>query len=114
MHRVDELYKIGRSSGFTKGEYGPLEQVHIYRSRDPQGNPVSVATLEHSISYPPTSPFCLLGDSGSFIFENSGGVVGLLFGASERKDTAYFTHITDLFDDIKEVTGAIEVRIAKL
>lgn len=33
------------------------------------------------------------------------------FGGLERKDTVYFAHIDNIFDDIKEVSGAEYIRI---
>lgn len=71
-------------------------------------------TLEHSVSCPPTSTFCVSGDSGSFIFDDQGGVVGLLYGGSDRNDTAYFTHILDIIEDVKAITGAADVRIGQM
>lgn len=44
---------------------------------------------------------------------SSGVVVGLFLGASELHNHSYFTPIRDVLQDIKAVTGAIEVRIAQ-
>lgn len=51
------------------------------------------------------------GDSGAFLFDRLGQVVGILIGGFKRKETVYFTPIENIFDDIKEVTGAIDVQI---
>ena len=114
MHRVGTLHKVGRSSGYSKGEYSKLKQVRIARVRDSDGTVRTAITTEHSVSCSPTSTFCVSGDSGSFIFDDDGGVVGLLYGGSERNDVAYFTHILDVFEDVKAITGAADVRIGQM
>lgn len=114
MHQVSTLHKVGRSSGYSKGEYSKLKQVRIARVRDSDGTVRTAVTLEHSVSSSPISTFCVSGDSGSFIFDDDGGVVGLLYGGSERNDVAYFTHIHDFFEDVKAITGAVDVRIGQM
>lgn len=51
------------------------------------------------------------GDSGALVFDLSGCVVGLLFGGSFAGDVGYFTHILDLVEHIKMVTGVVDVRL---
>ena len=43
--------------------------------------------------------------------DDDANMVGLLFGGNEDCSIAYFTHVIDLFDDIKRQTGAIDVRV---
>ena len=43
--------------------------------------------------------------------DDDANMVGLLFGGNEDCSIAYFTHVIDLFDDIKRQTGAIGVRV---
>ena len=72
-------------------------------------------TYEHTVvNISSISPFSGPGDLGSFVFDRGGGVIGLLTSGWERKFpyTTYFTPIENVFDDVKEVTGALEVRIA--
>lgn len=38
-------------------------------------------------------------------------MVGLLFGGNADSSIAYFTHVIDLFNDIKRQTGAIDVKV---
>lgn len=73
-------------------------------------------TEEHSISidrgrFATGYRFSEQGDSGAFIFDNRRQVIGLLFAGCDEKNATYFTHILDVFDDIKAVTGAVDVRI---
>lgn len=49
-------------------------------------------------------------DSGSFLFEKCGTVVGILTDAYERLEWAFFQLIWDVLHDIQIVTGAATVR----
>lgn len=104
------LYKAGRATHLTSGEDVGLRSVHIHR-HIVQGKEIPVETYEHCIKGQRNTRFSRHGDSGAFIFDSQGCVVGLLFGGSEAKYTSYYTHIHDIFADIKEVTGATGVRI---
>lgn len=107
-----DFYRASRSTQFTRGTYGGLETVSIALQKDENGNEVIKKTLQHSIASTINhSFFALKGDSGAFVFNRFGIVVGLLYGGCEKKNTAYFMHIRDVFDDILDITGAVEVRI---
>ena len=111
---IEQLYKCGRSTNFTSGEYSRTVQAQITRERDPHGQVLTKVTKEHAVTMVPTEdPFSRPGDSGSFIFDRCGGVIGLLIGSCVRKNCSYFTPIENVFRDIKEVTGAVDVRIAE-
>jgi len=45
------------------------------------------------------------GDSGSWILDAGGNLVGLLWGGCSGSDDCYFTPIKDVIDDIEERTG---------
>lgn len=76
------------------------------------GKEIEWETYEHSITGPETGQwFSEKGDSGAFITDKNAQVVGLLFAGADRKNVTYFTHIKDVFDDIKTVTGAVDVRV---
>jgi hypothetical protein len=86
--------------------------------RDENGTVVDeITTFEHSvvsdwfIGGEPAENFSQKGDSGSFIYSiGDYRVVGMLWGGSDR--VTYFTHIGDLVADIKQVTGARDVRLS--
>ncbi|KAJ9490549.1 hypothetical protein VN97_g2702 [Penicillium thymicola] len=108
------LYKSGRSTGMTASVHHGLESIELARLRSKKGagyHPVitwvnKVATSESSY------PFAEEGDSGSWITRADGKVLGILTGGDARQGTTYFCRINDVFDDIKDITGATEVRIA--
>ena len=97
--------------GFTRGDYNCLIQAKITKELNQKGEIVTKVTHEHMISSS-HGVFGEPGDSGAFVFDKYGGVIGMVLGGFERKDTIYFAHIDNIFDDIKRVTGAEDVRIA--
>lgn len=110
--RYSNLFKSGRSTGFTKGMYSGLRQVVIAKGLDLHGEEASLPTFEHAIARWSYRPIAESGDSGAFVYTFTGEVVGLLVGSWERMDVAVFQYIFDVFEDIKMVTGAVDVRIA--
>lgn len=108
---VGRLWKSGRSTGLTSGDYKCLVQAEITRELDEKGELVVKATHEHMVSTS-DGAFGEPGDSGSFVFDRYGGVMGMVLAGFERKETVYFAHIDNIFNDIKEVSGAEDVRIA--
>ena len=50
------------------------------------------------------------GDSGSAVFTERGEFIGILHaGVEPERDIGYTTSAQDLVEDIKDITGAIEV-----
>jgi hypothetical protein len=50
------------------------------------------------------------GDSGSAVFSQDGEFVGLLYGGTyPERNMSYVTAAQDLVEDVKYITGAIEV-----
>ena len=66
--------------------------------------------MEHTICDYRGRRFSEHGDSGSLVFNMDGLVVGLLFGGAQSLHRSYFTHIDELYEDIRAVTG-MEVRL---
>lgn len=104
------LYKVGRTSGYTEGEYGGLEVARI-ATKSVNGEETLQPTWEHYVLLRADYAFAANGDSGSLVFNDNMEVVGLFFGKNERQDLYYFTHVDVLFEDIKRSTGASAVRI---
>ena len=108
----NRLYKNGRRTGYTEGSYNRLSECLIAEVTN--GDEVThEATMEHCVTVGyADGPFSLAGDSGALVFNVFGQVVGLLFGGAEQHSRSYFTHVDDLFGDIKEKVGATDIRIA--
>lgn len=117
------ILKCGRSTAITRAVFSELECIHICRVEDPDhpGQVRIITSWEYVFAG--TSRGCVFagpsvgnlvewGDSGSFAFTEHGGVIGLLWGGAELNDVGYVTLIEDIFEDIKVVTGASDVRIA--
>lgn len=47
------------------------------------------------------------------MFDELGIVVGLLLEGVEGTSVSYFAHYSDLVESIKEVTGAVDVRVTE-
>lgn len=86
-----------------------MVQARITKER--KGSILVTKVTHELMAATPNGTFCKPGDSGSFVFDNLGGVVGMLLAGFEVKKTAYFTPLKNIFRDI-EVIGAEEVRIA--
>lgn len=107
----ESLFKAGRTTHYTQGVYSGLESAHVAYGFDGQGRLVTKATTEHAVTGIDGKNFSDRGDSGSFVLNNLGHVVELLFGGSNIKNVSYFTHAADLVTHIKEMTGAKGVRL---
>lgn len=78
--------------------------------QDPQKR-ITVETWEHAAESS-AGNFSEPGDSGSWVFTREGMVVGMVWGGSANSEVSYVTPIEAILDDIKQVTGAAEARIA--
>ncbi|KGO76504.1 Peptidase S64, Ssy5 [Penicillium italicum] len=107
-----ELQKSGRSSGITSGTYSKLECVQFTHLKTDQGMAVIIPTFEYKIASRRGTDFAEKGDSGSWVYTLGGEVLGMLKGGNESHGTGTMTLMSDIFDDIKSVTGATQVRIA--
>ncbi|PGH30393.1 hypothetical protein GX50_06829 [[Emmonsia] crescens] len=106
------LYKIGRRTNFTAGRYQALRSVHLQSWKiDDKGKKIVVVTEEETVAPKKGLRFSAEGDSGSFIFDEETKFVGLLFAGNMDTGVSYFTPSTILFEDIKAMTGALDVRV---
>jgi hypothetical protein len=71
-----------------------------------------LVTIEHSIVGKSGDLFSQTGDSGSFVFTADWSMVVIVWGGQKDQQVTYFTHVDDLVADIKELTGAEDVRIS--
>ncbi|KAJ5087638.1 hypothetical protein N7456_011254 [Penicillium angulare] len=108
----------GSRSGMSLGMVNTLKTANI-EARLQEGQVQTVVTIENtivgasnghdtSVSFP---PFWVHGDSGAIIVAyRTSAVVGMLFSGMRYNSISYFTRVDDLFADIKEVSGAKDVR----
>lgn len=107
------LCKIGRRTGFTEGRLGALHVADLQSwSKNQDGSWTKARGSLHEI-FPvaPPETFGDPGDSGAIIMDRNGSFVGLYVGGCIETGTSYFMEASDLFHDIKDITGAIDVRI---
>ncbi|KAJ5180240.1 hypothetical protein N7492_003450 [Penicillium capsulatum] len=108
-----ELSKSGRSTKFTTAVYNGLRSAEITRLASKRGTGSMVEICWSTKVAPKNKEFAERGDSGSWIFDpDQGSVLGMLTGGNVGQDTTYVCLTEDIFDDIKDITGAIDVRIA--
>jgi hypothetical protein len=115
---AQKVYKVGRRSNQTSGFVNPVQSTHLLAWEDQHGTPaygVGAAWAvmnrqkddegERGSEY-----FSDRGDSGSAVFTAHGEFVGFLHaGVEPGRETSYITSAQDLVEDIKHITGAIEV-----
>ena len=113
IYECDRLHKCGRATGYTQGEYSSVRHAliskHMVNDQETQR-----ITFEHTVTSPPKDPFSLPGDSGALVFNFPCRVVGMVIGGAEMGGFTFITHIDDLFRDIKDTTGASEVRLQEV
>ena len=98
--------KTVRSTGTTYAYYNGLMSVNISKPRTTNGWVHKVATWEHAMVESLSHAFAEPDDSGSWVYTHSGEVFGMLKSGDRGKGT-----INDIFNDIKNLTDAAEVRI---
>ena len=109
----ERAFKIGRTTGLTFGEFSAIESdvvvsLPLNDSRLPSVQRTSrewVMTAGKNPVRHERANFCEPGDSGSFVVDRYGGLVGMVWGSNDRGGHAYFTHIGMIVDDIENVTG---------
>ncbi|KAF3479480.1 uncharacterized protein GIQ15_06456 [Arthroderma uncinatum] len=104
------ICKTGRS-GFTDGEMGKLLEADVQNwFQDSHGDWKSVKGTAYQI-FSAVSEFGSPGDSGSFVTYVTGAFIGLLIGGVSDVGVGLFMRASDLFEDIKLITGAQDIRI---
>lgn len=104
------VFKLGRSTGWTEGQYDDLLAAHL-EVMDENGNKYIEDTKEHSVIGLKGEPFSIDGDSGAFVFDRALALVGMVFSGHSSRKRRYITSCDDLFRDIMEITGALDIRV---
>jgi hypothetical protein len=107
-----QLFKVGRRTGFTEGRLnGPkAADVHSWFT-DADGQVEHVKGTVFDVIAEGCPTFGDPGDSGSFVVDGSGRLVGLYLGGDSHRGTGLFIGVEALFEDIKLVTGAERVSL---
>ena len=102
--------KYGRTTSVTRGLVSAAkETINMAAIAEWKGgefhNPDGVASVDEWVAYLPIGgrDFCLPGDSGSWVVDETGTLVGLLWG--KVNDRVLVTDITVVFASIKAQTG---------
>lgn len=105
------LVKIGRRTGFTEGQLDGIRLADIQSWVQVDGVWSSAKGRVHLVAPLHKSVFGDPGDSGSFVMSMAGSFVGLYMGGDRDRGTGLFIAAKDLFEDIKRITGATDVRV---
>ncbi|MCJ1477646.1 hypothetical protein MMC13_006319 [Lambiella insularis] len=111
------VFKRGRSTGVTWGEYVGLQTSDIKSWKlQPDGTQKEIVGEDRRVLGKPSSIDNLFGeggDSGSFIVNNRGQFIGIYWGGNTLTGASYFTGADALFEDIMHITGATSVDITE-
>ena len=108
------LVKFGKKTNATEGRFNGLRSFLAHLGRvDAHGRFIEVETMEHSIARLKNSGalFSECGNSGAAVLNDVGQFVGLLFAGNYSAKVSYFIPWKRLFDDIKLITGAMDLRL---
>lgn len=100
-----EVFKWGRTTGITEGriseDKATVTMSHLVEGKGTYENPHNREEVrEFFVSTRKGQPFCDTGDSGSFVFDGEGYLVGLLYGA--QGDFSLVTDIRVVFASNRE------------
>ncbi|DAA74188.1 TPA_exp: Uncharacterized protein A8136_3686 [Trichophyton benhamiae CBS 112371] len=107
-----QVYKLGRSTRRTKGNFSGLTSA-LLDTPDNRGGAPEVKSLEYAVTGPSGWLFSGPGDSGALVFDKYANCIGMVISWNTISKVSYVTLLPDLFDDIRQVTGAVDVRIAE-
>lgn len=103
----NNVFKMGRTTDLTSGIIHPVS-IHVRALELPSNSkhkrPVRPTLEQQVILAPFPHLFNERGDSGSWILDKNGNLVGMVWGACVRSRCCYFTHIQDIIGDIERVT----------
>jgi hypothetical protein len=112
------VFKLGRKTGHTVGRLNGIDTLKLSTKKaDGTGKLVEVESVTEEYAIIPVDQvhFSEPGDSGAFILDGHGRLVGLLFaganGDSNATSISKFIGVEELFEDIKQQTGAADVRV---
>ena len=110
------VFKIGRRSNQAIGFVNPVRTTELMTYENCNGTIMykvgdswTVMKKDQEGKMKGSDFFSRKGDSGSAIFSQDGQFVGLLHAGTVERDISYVTAAQDLVEDIKQITGAIEV-----
>ncbi|KDN68167.1 hypothetical protein CSUB01_11641 [Colletotrichum sublineola] len=104
-----DVYKWGRTTGITSSQVmftrRIINMAEVEQWKGTVHNPGGVTGVAELAVRPRNNePFCQPGDSGSFVIDEEGHLVGLLWGLADDQDTIV-TDIRVVFESIREKLG---------
>jgi hypothetical protein len=103
------VWKHGRTTHFTFGIANDIHSNYNSTTLGTEENPM--LTNEWAIKNDPKGAFSLPGDSGSFVWDTDGYVVGQLWGGPDGSIFSYVTPIEHVLEDVRQACGATKVEL---
>ena len=104
-----KYFKIGRTTGLTFGKLNGIKSetnLELPLNGEDQGQQKRKMISQAQVLLTPeelSTPFTRAGDSGAWVCDMFGTLVGLVWGGGEK--TSYCTPIGQIFADIEAQTG---------
>lgn len=101
------VYKRGCVTGATTGR---INEVTL--NSCVEGWPSDVANQTYVIESSESGPMAAEGDSGAWLVDEEGKLLGIVHGGDRGRGVCYVIPIHDVFEDIKHMTGfAVDLEI---
>ena len=102
-----DVFKVGRTTGLT---VGAIERLSSYVKFTRQSNSKQKAPMRTTLElYAVRGLYDILfnkaGDSGAWVLDPLGDLVGVLWGGCEKSNHGYLTPIRLVINDIENFTG---------
>ena len=95
-----KVRKFGRTTGITEGCINPVDSFVRFK-----GTPFEMVCKEKMICGIAGKSFTSAGDSGAWVVDELGGLIGMVWGGFARDEGTFFTPIKLIIEDITKQTG---------
>jgi hypothetical protein len=107
------LSKSGRSTGNTSAILNTLQSVEFHRLEGKRGaEDIGLKWSNKVSTYGVGKAFAEPGDSGSWVYGPGGFLYAMVTAGDKVQGTTYVCLMEDILNDIQDITGAADVRIA--
>ena len=95
-----KVRKFGRTTDITEGYINPVDSFIRFK-----GTAFEMVSKEKMIYGIAGKPFTLAGDSGAWVVDVFGGLIGMVWGGFTSHEGSFLTPISLITEDITKQTG---------